>query len=125
MSSVAEGTGVVAVKLRSTLVAFLATLAMAAGCLWVAVPASAAGPGDPASRGSAHPHAPRKPHALATRLVVDEHYDPRHAPQPLAPDATSSIAADTAWRLPAGAGVAGNLGGAWARPSSRAPPVLL
>jgi hypothetical protein len=112
---------VVAVKLRSTFVALLAALTISGGLVWVAPPAAAGAP----PRGAAHPHAPHKPHALTVRLAVDEHADPRHIQQPLAPGAAVTVAVDLAWRLPAGAALAGNLAVGVARPSSRAPPVLL
>jgi hypothetical protein len=123
VSSVADGTGVVAVKLRSAFVALLAALTISGGLSWVAPPAAAGAP--PRGAAHPHPHAPRKPHALTARLAIDEHADPRHVQQPLTAGAAVTVAVDLAWRLPAEADLAGNFAVGVARPSSRAPPVLL
>jgi hypothetical protein len=118
---------VVAVRLRSArsaLLSLLAVLVMSGGLGWAAGPPEAGSP----ARGTAHPHAPRTPQAVAPRLAADDHYDPRHAAPPAAPARlarTATVAADLAWRLPVDLAAAGNLGGPAARPSSRAPPVLL
>lgn len=126
-------------KLRPTLVALLATLTVACGLSVGPGPfrtAATAGASSAAAVGLTDaaaglaapgrlPQGPRKPHALTTRLVLDDHYAQRHGQQPLVTGTAIVVPPGSGPRRPGGSAVAGNLAGGAARPFSRAPPALL